>query len=483
MDVRPLDPRAPRALPAVTPVPRAGGASPIARELLGSGVDLGTLLGEATDSLIAREMPSATALGEVLERARGALVRGAPREVLAALDADWEGAARTDGGWYYRAAALLLLGLAGEADRVLDQAVDVRPGASAPHFLRSVVRSALGDASGARAALEAATSLHPLPTAPGEPAVHPVLRAWEAVLRARSGDPSGASALLGALPETEIAAPVLAWARQVVQRTSADAMRHGAGRAATAPAATSPAATAQAEPDAQVRLDPLEGALHRLGARLSGAPADALQADVRAALQALSPAGLLRDAAAPAREQAVRSVLGSLLQLLAERAGTPAHGVAAAVPSAAPGSPAVPPWRREVLLALREGRLEEVERELQRGAHREAAGAVTVLRALARGAGVAGELVDGSPSVLAPRDDGVLAPVRFGLVLLPDPWAVRAPEPRRVRRAPATPAGRAALADAAADRPSREARGLVVPGRLRLLLFLLLAGAAWLALR
>jgi hypothetical protein len=472
------------ALPVVAPPPRIGDASPIARDLRGSGVDLGALLDDATDTLVARAMPSAAALGEVLERARGALVRGAPMDVLAALDADWDGAAGTDGGWYHRSAALLLLGLAGESDRVLEQAVRARPGASALVFLRSVARSALGDASGARAALHASQAMHAAhtareasmshaaPSSGGEPAGQIVLRAWEAVLRARSGDAAGAQALLGELPEAEVPSPVLVWARQVVLRSSADAMRDAAGR------------VVEALPDADgaPRLDALEGALHRLGARLPGAPAAQLQADVRAMLQALSPAGLLRDAAAPTREQAVRSVLGSLLQLLAERAATPAHGVAAAVLSAAPDSPPVQPWRREVLLALREGRVEDAARELHRGTHRDEAGTVAVLRTLARGAGVPGEPPVGSPVIYAPRDDEVLGPVRFALVLLPDPLAVRAPAARTARVVSGLPS--ASPEAHVRGRTPGEPRGLVVLQRLRpLLLPALLAGAAWLTLR
>jgi hypothetical protein len=425
---------------------------PLFPDLQRAGIDLPTLLERGADTLVARDQPGTVALADVLERARGALVRGAPMEVLAALDTGWDGAARTESGWYFRAAALTLLGLPGEADRVLQQAVGLSARTPALTFLLSVVHSALGQAPAARAALADALALRP-----GEP----LLRAWDAVLHARTGDVGGAQARLATLTPGATADPILAWARQAIQRASAADQRAARVVEPGATPVSVPLQRAGPVADASTpALDPIEAALRRLGARLRSAGGDALRDDVRQLMQSLSATGNLHDAGRSERAHAVRLVLATLMPLLGRDGGLTATDAASARPR--PGS-AVPPlasaleafadaegsWRltpagtrgvapdahaplrtgtptvrQAVLEALLAGRASDATALLAQANASEGEGVLRVLRCLVEGASARdGSLpIDGEPMLAAPlsvvRDDGLLAPLRFGLVLL-----------------------------------------------------------------
>jgi hypothetical protein len=421
--------------------------NPLVPDLSRAGVDLPALLDRGADALVSREPPGAVALAELLERARGALVRGAPMEVLAALDAGWDGAARTESGWYFRAAALTLLGLPGEAERVLQQAAPVREGSAALAFLQSVVHSVRGHAPGARAALAEA-----LAHRPGEP----LLRAWDAVLSARGGNTPTALALLHELGRGGHSEPVIAWARQAIQRASANEQRavRLVDSAAPAPAATSPTVEADvAPPVAPPHLEPIDAALGRLGARLGTASHGELAVDVRQLMQSLSASGALQEAGRSERSHAVRAVLATLQQLLGRSDGeaggapspkplghaldafpdadgrwrlTPVGGRGIAPDALVAPSAEAPLLRRAVLEALRAGRPADADQLLGQARAIESESVVRVLQRLIAGAAARDhhvpDVVGGEPAsavaLTASRDETLLSPLRFGLILL-----------------------------------------------------------------
>lgn len=447
-----------RAIPPVRPT-----VDPLLPDLSRAGVELPSLLDQGADALVARDQPGSVALAELLERARGALVRGAPMEMLAALDSGWEGAARTESGWYFRAAALTLLGLPGEAERVLNQATSVREGSAALAFLQSVVRSTRGDGVGARAALAEA-----LAQRPGAP----LLRAWDAVLSARGGHLASAHALLSELDGGGPTDPVIAWARQAMMRASANEQRamripDPATLSATAshPEA-SPRASEVAPTGASPSLDPVDAALRRLGGRLGEASRQDLDADVRRLMQSLSAAGSMQEAGRSERSHAVRVVLATLQELLGRasrddggvwprptgstRIGAdgpaPATGRAldafadadgswrftpVSVRGVAPDAFASPDadgptLRAAVLAALCTGRMADAEQLCAQARARESEPVVRVLQRLLEGAATRDRAASDRPATDAAtlgglstaRDDAVLLPLRFGLILL-----------------------------------------------------------------
>jgi len=522
----------------VAPVPPT--VDPLLPDLSRAGVDLPALLDRGADALVTRAAPSSVALAELLERARGALVRGAPMEVLSALDAGWDGAARTESGWYFRAAALTLLGLPGEAERVLQQASSVRDGSPALAFLRSVVRSAAGHTAEARAALADAMMRRP-----GEP----LLRAWDAVLSARSGHVASAQAVLSALERSGHTEPVMAWARQAVVRVHASEQRAtrvanpAASFSTPSPPGTPPLAPEPVSATSRPLLDPVDAALRDLGARLGASSRTALEAEVRQLLPVLSASGALQESGRSGRSHAVRAVLATLLQLLGRAepdpggGGFPVRGSAQAgtgqprpplgraldayadaegswrlTPVGGRGvapdvfaSPVAdaPTLRHAVLDALRAGRLAEAGQWLEQARAREGEPVVRVLLQLLEGAAgsdraaVGGTGREPIPMVsgTASRDDTLLAPLRLGLVLLQE-LSPRC-EARGVRALPSLEGERSAraLAREGATAPSaRQVRRTVAVGALLLAVIalvmgngpvavLLTGGAVWLLLR
>jgi hypothetical protein len=352
-----------------------------------SGIDLDALSSPDRDTLTPRAAVPAAALAELLETARGALVRGDAHAVLAALDRGWAGAAQSESGWYFRGAALALLGLPGEAVRVLLEADAHRPASAALRFLESIVHDAAHDVPAARAALARARALAP---------AAPILHLWDTVLLARRGERTSAMARLQVLSATLGEEPLVRWARAAIVRAGADAVRADGVRAdgvradavhadavradavradaVRADAVRADAVRADAvrgvaiaplpsDPDSFVRdpsssraragddhplgvvrrpesatprwlldeprLQGLDAAVQALGGRLAHRDGDELAGEVRALLQAMSGHGHLRDAARPEQRLAVRRVLTMLLTALTASPADPgmARGV------------------------------------------------------------------------------------------------------------------------------------------------------------
>ena len=162
-------------IPGVAPGGHRPG-SPLER----SGIDLQALLA-TEDQLASREAVQGGELEVGLEQARGALVRRAPHETMAILDQVWDGAQRSEEGWYLRAGALVGLGLDEDGDRVAGDGLTQRPDSTALRYARSLARLGTGDVGGARVALEEALALRPQ---------EPLLSLQHALVRARRGTPA-----------------------------------------------------------------------------------------------------------------------------------------------------------------------------------------------------------------------------------------------------------------------------------------------------
>lgn len=326
----PVSPTAARAGGALLPVPAvptvgeaaAKPGSPFDR----AGVDVGALLASAGDSLVARPTPSTVALADVLERARAALVRGAAADALAALDDAWDGASRTEGGWYYRAASLAALGRATEAERLLQAGLKHRPRSGALLFLRSLLEQSAGNTSAAWMSGEAASALQP---------DEPLLVAWRAVLLARQGDRPAATALLKTLAAGDVATPLLEWARAAAAPPT-DRVPASATGASAAAGFTSQSKTA------------LEQALQAIGASVGERPPDDVRDALQRLIRAMSVGGTLHATARPEPLAAARSIVASLLAAYAApamREGSPRR-------SSSPGQDHRSPRTRAVLDAL-----------------------------------------------------------------------------------------------------------------------------------
>lgn len=433
----PLDIRSTALVRPVAPVPAAERVETASEHVLSrAGVDLAKLFGEVDDALVTRATPTATALTDQLERARAALVRGAPDAALSALDEGWDGAARTESGWYYRSAALALLGLPEDAERVLADGLTRRPQSAALLFLQSVIRSEQGDSAGARGALLAAMARRP-----GQS----VLLAWQAVLSARAGDAHGALDLLAPLFENDPTSAVFSWAKQAIMAAKAERARasdpSSVGGAPTdadvavhteADRARAAAAASATDEGLDPSQAPLSRALARLGALLGERPVDEVRREIRTLIQALALGGTLDRSAKSAEIAAVRSVLSDLLRLLERASATPALGRHALDPLAAEHEvPEPPAVRAAILHALSRGRFEIAERLMARLAQSERDASAGVLRVLVQGARSAARDL-GASAVSEPpesvaelllrtatrREHAVLVPVRVGLSLL-----------------------------------------------------------------
>jgi hypothetical protein len=457
---------------------RVGGAAPadplnaaVRDALARTGLDLSQLLAGGADALVVRPPVNTTALTEVLEQARGALVRNAPQELLDVLDREWPGAARSPAGWYYRAAALALLGLPGEAERVLADGLALHEH-PALHFARSVTRVARGDLAGGRADLTAAWRTLDAPSSSAvteRGAAEQLLRAWETLLLARRGDFGAAEAQWRTLSTTDDpTVGVLAWLQRALARVRADVARTdampgevpiGDAPIGDAPADVideAPSADAAASP--RVRpgsLDAVDGALHRLGARWRDVTSTneqrAAVAEVFATLQALSTGGTLWDAAQPARVHAARGVLTGALQVLMARDDQRPSDPALDVRGEPIGTRLVELASRHALAQLAAGAVVDARRALPRVAATEGPLVAQLLAALIDGAegtteahatdreaprsnaDAAGRIDDLSAAVRdlgrARADELLASPLRLGLLLVP----VEVPTPRRTR--------------------------------------------------
>ncbi len=399
----------------ITPTdPRPIGApgSPLGR----SGLDLADLL-DTPDTVTSRAQTAPVALEVGLEQARGALIRNLASDALSALDSVWEGARRTEEGWYLRSGALTLLGLPGESERVAEAGLESRPASSALRFLQSLSRLAVGDLAGARAALAPA-----LERAPDDP----LLLVQQAVLLARQGDGRGAEALLQRATRSAPEHPALGYGRAAVRTATADVTR-SVSRNTPDTVDVFPSPTADIEGDqtsGESPRDVVGSAVAGIGARLvSGSTGDVARG-ARLLLRAFSAGGTLASAGGPEQSYAARALLTVLVGAVSpERTSTPTP-VGALV--------------HQIVAALRDGRSADAERLSRK------AGTVTpetttrMLQLLVRGA--TDELVRNGrggerSAVLTPpsletvvrgeAEPGAVVPVRLGLALLEETPASR----------------------------------------------------------
>ncbi len=354
-----------RALVPIAPTePRA--ANPLSGTPLGrSGLDLADLLG-TQDSVAARQRTPSVALEVGLERARGALLRNLAGDALAALDLVWEGARRTEEGWYLRGSALTVLGLPGESDRIAQEGLHARPGSTALRFLQSLARLALGDVAGARHALQPA-----LQTAPNDP----LLLVQQAVVQARQGDSRAADALLQRVMRMMPDHPALDYGRAAVRAATADVTRSvsratpplgqsvhdaygpadGDGAWPDMGLAPSPADDAVVTVDAALverAGDVVDGALERFGARLLHANENDVAREGRLLVRAFSAGGTLASACSAEQAHAARGLLTAVVGVLLGESGE--------------GAPPLRALLQQIIGALRDGRTVDAERALRR---------------------------------------------------------------------------------------------------------------------
>lgn len=422
-------------------------ANPIGR----SGLDLLDVL-EASDSLVLRRAPLPVALEMGLEQARGALIRQQPGDALAALDAVWEGASRTEEGWYLRSGALLVLGLPGEGERVAQSGIDARPNSNALRFVQSLARLAVGDLAGARTALQGA--LQRLPA-------DPLLLVQQAVLLATQGDGAGADAAMqSAARRVAEDHPAIVFGRDAVKNAkravTAELARSGSVRAVAGEVAPNPggtddvmvqdlfgdarsvagmsrgapareenplhALTAATSGDGTAHHDPVTDAVRRLGVRLVNADGADVAREIRTLLRALSSGGTLATAGVSSQAHSARSLLSIVASVLLDEQSD------------------APPAKRAlvsaVIGALRGDHPEDVLRAMRRPTSvvNEPFGAM--LRAMVEGAlsNRPGAATDGVPRGERARDGAQQQPQQESA--LPSAGAARS-QPHVVRDAPA----------------------------------------------
>ena len=499
-----------RALVPIAPTdPRPVGApagSPLGR----SGLDLAELLG-TLDTIAPRPRTPAVALEVGLEQARGALLRNLAGDALAALDSVWEGARRTEEGWYLRSGALTVLGLPGESDRVAEEGLATRPASAGLRFLQSLARLAVGDIAGARTALQPA-----LERAPDDP----LLVVQQAVVLARQGDARGADALLQRAVRASPEHPAVDYGRAAVRAATADATRSVSRStpafstaafptaalstpALSTPASSTPAmmelfptpsesfafdmnadrkvsgatvergsntgdaaasagsaATPTAAKSGDGARDVVDSALSGIGARLVAGAAPDVARETRLLLRAFSAGGTLATAGGPEQAHAARALLSTLTSVLT--------GESVEAP---------PPLRtllQQLVVALREARDGDAERLMRRASSvmREPSVRMTQLivngaiAELARDGRTTDRPISNTPGSLAAvvrgaAEPGVVVPVRLGLALLDE-----TPASRSISRA-TDPAGWATVSAGLDGRGMLIARGEEVTGSYR----------------
>ncbi|MBL0940970.1 MAG: hypothetical protein IBJ03_18945 [Gemmatimonadaceae bacterium] len=315
--VRPATPS--RALVPVAPVRTRGpgmGQSPLSR----SGIDVGDLL--LTEDELAERAPSSPVAVEMgLERARGALVRQAPGDALAALDDIWHAEQSSEEGWYLRAGALTAMGLPGEGDRIAGEGLDRQPDSRALRFVQSVARLLVGDLSGARAVLTPAMDATPN---------DPVLVAQHAVVLARQGHGADARDALASLQAREPQHPALEWARRMVQSINADGTRQRVQHSIDAwpddqnavsqgPISDWPVDAAESEGATDIGVpsgDVHEQSFVRLGQLLIAQSPSTAATRIRSLIVAYSAGGHMAATVPPEPVHAARSILGALLSVV-----------------------------------------------------------------------------------------------------------------------------------------------------------------------
>ncbi len=449
----------PGALTRVAPVDPHVSNEP-SQPLGRSGLDLFDLLA-TTDVVAGRQATGPVALEVGLEQARGALLRNLPGDSLAALDSVWQGARRTEEGWYLRSGALTVMGLPGECERVAGEGLAARPESLALRFLQSFARLALGDVGGARAAL-----LPALQRAPHDP----LLLVQQSLVMARQGDGRGAEALLSRLSSHDPGHPAIAWGRAALRSLSADVARQqsrltpsdwpaavtdrraGSGHPmpgavydaddimpmATAPRATTPtASTAEIEPAERpaerTPTDVTAAALERFGARVAMRPSAEVAREARLLMRAFSAGGTLATAVNAEQAHAARVVLATFLGVASgEGAETPAP---------------VRAMIEQLVPLLRQGRSDDAQRVVRRHSAQARQPIGRLLESVIRGAmtsesrEAARTPEAGLPAVRGESEHGPVVPVRLGLALIEESAASRAAaDATPSKRMPTTPA-------------------------------------------
>ncbi len=399
-----------------------------------SGLDLFDVFTDA-DQLISRQMVAPVELEVGLEQARMSLLRQRPADALASLDQIWQGACRTEEGWYLRSGALMILGLPAEGDRIASAGLDTKPTSLALRFVRSLARLAMGDSTGARLLLQ--------PTVDGEVA-DPLIRVQHAITQARQGDRAGAEHTLAVLAEHHADHPALSYGRGVLRLIGADLARQYAqptleeqevfaAFGGAAPTVESPIETPEATPVAGIVAtgnatdeplpDVAEQALRQFGVRMGlGATSDIIR-EARVLLRAFSSGGALAGSVMPQVAYAARGVLTAVLSALS---GDRTAGQA--------------PLRtliEQLIPSLQSGRPDEAERVLQRARNAVREPQLRLLRALSQLESGASPAVPAVPAVpaspvvselrgsTASREPGPLIPVRLGLALLVETAGMR----------------------------------------------------------
>jgi len=423
-----------------------------------SGLDLRELF-HAPDQVVVRSRTPAAALELGLEQARGSMVKNQPADALAALDEVWSGARHTETGWYLRGGSLALLGLPGEASRVVAEGLLANPRSAANYFLQSLARLTLGDLAAAQLSLaNAATNSEP----------DALLLIQHALLSAQSGDVAQAEDLLRRAAAHWPDHPALTYGRDMMravlrnrtrdnQRTpnasrtpvSVEALFDDDSREVSGSADRVRGATSNnAEAARETTHDVLTDALNALGKQLATGTKRQALTDVRAILGYLSAGGTLATSMPASRAHATRAVLGAILDALSTSSTAPGLGWEA---ESVDGQwqRSTPEWSpklemnesnirgNEVLLntvrvlvgALRDGRPAEAVQELRRARGSMGDGTIQLLRAIlgadetsvsetfATQPGVdpgAAYIRNGAPGHM------LLAPLRLGLALLPD---------------------------------------------------------------
>ncbi len=436
----PISPEAPHA-------PAAPTGSPLGR----SGLDLEDLFG-TPDQVVARQRTPAVAMEVGLEQARGALLRNLAGDALAALDGVWDGARRTEEGWYLRSGALTLLGLPGESDRVADEGLGTSPSSVALRFVQSLARLAVGDVAGARAVLQPA-----IERAPQEP----LLLVQQAIVQARQGDTEGAERLLQRVMRSSPDHPALEYGRAWVRASAADVSRNLsrsawgiAGEVVQPEQAMLDAApllerrevedapTVARSTPPQGAQDVIDGAFTRIGARLiTDSNLDATR-DCRMLVRAFSAGGSLAAACTPEQAHAARALLMVFVSVLTNE------------PADRPQ-----PFRtvlQQLVAALRDARVSDADRLVKKATSLTREPTVRLLQTVVRGAfdelqrsgrtvtrGVLHTPPGGGSVVRGEADPGTVVPLRLGLGLLsetpssratsrslePDRWPVLVPQP------------------------------------------------------
>ena len=386
-----------RAIVRVTPVSPRPETTSIGTPLGRSGLSLLDVLTDS-DHVITRDATAPVALEVGLERARGALLRNLPGDALAALDQVWEGAQRTEEGWYLRSGALTVLGLPGEGERVSLEGLAVKPESSALHFSQSLARLANGDVIGARASLQPALLIKPN---------DPLLLVQQAIVQARHGDGGGAEQLLARVMRDELENPVIEYGRAGVRLATSDATRE---RSRATPMHSVAIRTPMSGSVVIEVADPTMAALFRFGGRIVTQSAADVVREARVLLRAFSAGGTLAATGGAAPTYAARVVLSAFAAVLAdEHSDTP------------------PPLRALIQLIvpmLGDGRADEAANLVRRATNlgREPIG--RLLQSLVDGAMAATSAPKtatpafGAPLIRGELERAPIIPVRLGLALL-----------------------------------------------------------------